>query len=339
MQCSNNFKQLGLAFHTYHDAGKAFPAQRCGPSDEISWGMHGFYIALLPYFEQGALYSEITSRTHPACPAAAGKCGTASHCWPNCLGNETPFNTVLNTLGCPSDGSSRSLSPIRQAGGTNYMGSIGDSPWAQGESEVNNRGFFGGGCGYQGVTTSGPNAVFRNMSSMSDGTSNTIMMSEAVMADAAASQKIKGGIAVVTGNTPGVCSSTPRQDGSSSSFKANGWSAALRGSAWCDGRNFSTGFQTILPPNAPSCNNGDLHSGWERGYYTASSNHTGGVNGGLGDGSVQFISDTISSDSGYDTPHKAMEWPGDTVKPSGASPWGVWGAYGSVNGGESKAAL
>jgi prepilin-type processing-associated H-X9-DG protein len=60
---------------------------------------------------------------------------------------------------------------------------------------------------------------------------------------------------------------------------------------------------------------------------SASSQHTGGVNAALADGSVQFISETI--DCGTLT---------STTVPvrGGISPFGVWGAYGSINGGESK---
>ena len=330
MQCTNHLKQLGLAFHTYHDACNSFPAQRCGVSDDVSWGMHSFYIALLPYFEQSALYSTITAVTPPA--SSNGTHSNPAETWPNSLGNPAPYQTIISILCCPSDGTSGSLSPVRQAAGTNYMGSMGDVPWAQGESAVYNRGFFGGGCGYVGM---GPNATFRKMATMADGTSNTITMSEAVMADTAGSTKFKGGFAVVTGNTPGDCASIPREAGSSSSFVGEAWGAGLRGTAWCDGRNFSTGFQTVLPPNSPSCNNGDLHSGWEYGYYAATSNHTGGVNALYGDGSVHFVSSTISADTADDV--NASTWNGDT-KPTGISPFGVWGALGSVNGGESSAA-
>jgi len=327
MSCTNNLKQWGLAFHTYHDANKSFPAQRCGPSDNISWGMHGFFIVLLPYIEQNALFSTITAISPPA--NLNGECGDPALTWPNCLSNPAPFQALVPAFMCPSDGTSRSLSPSRQAGGTNYVGSIGDSPWAQGESEVNSRGFFGGGCGYIGA---GPNAVFRTIA-LPDGTSNTIMMSEAVMATAAGSRSFKGGIAEITGITPGDCLTIPREPGSSSTFHSSvtPWSAATRGGAWADGRNFATGFSTVLPPNSPSCNDGNVHSGWERLYYSATSHHTGGVNSAMADGSVQFISSTISAD----TNGEAATWPGNTVLPSGRSPFGIWGALGSINGGES----
>jgi len=67
-----------------------------------------------------------------------------------------------------------------------------------------------------------------------------------------------------------------------------------------------------------------------------SSNHTGGVNASIGDGSVHFISDTIScgrldlklgEDQGYTG--------GQTRYFTGPSTYGVWGALGSREGGES----
>src|SRR5688500_12736943 len=45
--CFNNLKQLGLAFHTYHDANSRFPP---GCSDRGNYVCH-----LLPYLEQGTL--------------------------------------------------------------------------------------------------------------------------------------------------------------------------------------------------------------------------------------------------------------------------------------------
>jgi prepilin-type N-terminal cleavage/methylation domain-containing protein/prepilin-type processing-associated H-X9-DG protein len=49
-QCANNLKQIGLAFHNYHDNHKAFPPDRiamCWPT----WA-----VLILPYIEQGSLY-------------------------------------------------------------------------------------------------------------------------------------------------------------------------------------------------------------------------------------------------------------------------------------------
>ena len=53
--------------------------------------------------------------------------------------------------------------------------------------------------------------------------------------------------------------------------------------------------------------------------------HPGGVNGVMADGSVRFISETI------ETGTLTSPAPG-----SGQSPYGVWGAMGSKDGGEAK---
>ena len=94
-----------------------------------------------------------------------------------------------------------------------------------------------------------------------------------------------------------------------------------RGDRYCDGAVVYTGFNTVLPPNGPSCMEGDHNSG--DGIITAGSYHSGGVQVGLGDGSVRFVSETI--DAG-DQNAAAVT--------SGQSPYGVWGALGSRYGGE-----
>ncbi|MCF0234653.1 MAG: DUF1559 domain-containing protein, partial [Thermoguttaceae bacterium] len=99
-----------------------------------------------------------------------------------------------------------------------------------------------------------------------------------------------------------------------------------RGAVVFDGRVTMGGFTTVFPPNSHSCaRNGWLTNG---GVFSVTSNHSGGVNGVMFDGSVRFISETIDAGSTTVT----SPWP-----KSGKSDYGVWGAMGSVNGGETIA--
>src|SRR5437660_12509984 len=62
-QCANNLKQLGLAFHAYHETMGQLPHSRCGAegsfggqgNDSKSWAWTAF---LLPYLEQDNLYRQ-----------------------------------------------------------------------------------------------------------------------------------------------------------------------------------------------------------------------------------------------------------------------------------------
>jgi len=59
-----------------------------------------------------------------------------------------------------------------------------------------------------------------------------------------------------------------------------------------------------------------------------SSNHTGGVNVAFVDGSVHFVSEVVDAGLVYVDTH-------DLWKLSGPSSFGVWGALGSIDGGET----
>jgi len=83
-KCTNNLKQLGLALHNHNDSVGRVPPGGCdGPwtisccdaESRLGWNW-SYYI--LPYIEQGALYSNTTDSTHYATPVATFFCRVGS---------------------------------------------------------------------------------------------------------------------------------------------------------------------------------------------------------------------------------------------------------------------
>jgi prepilin-type processing-associated H-X9-DG protein len=164
--------------------------------------------------------------------------------------------------------------------------------------------------------------------SISDGTSNTILVSESCVPSGIGTKTIKGGIAVVSGIdlgswiwSPSVCMAI--RNGQEFSGTAHDFWRAGR---YLDGMVLYSGFNTIMPPNSPSCVKTTSEAA--SGFYAANSNHPGGVNAGRVDGSVSFVSDTIDTNGLPDSVQ------GKNL--NGPSPYGVWGALGTPDGGEAK---
>ncbi|MCL2349180.1 MAG: DUF1559 domain-containing protein [Planctomycetaceae bacterium] len=334
MECSNKIKQFSLALHTYHDAYKSFPGgNSCvvyngSPNADGSgtvlrrWTGYTVFFALLPFIEQSALYERGTKSYRAGLDPD---------------GNEVWGDRVVPLL-CPSDSNAR-----RSAGRSSYVFSLGD--WIDKNNDagvLNNRGPFTRGvvnntnnnplaANAPGITLS-----FKSMGSLSDGTSNTIVFSERVTSSNR--PRIKGAYVLSlagwnnnnsAGHTlaPKLCADVPRDPKRQAEYDTTKVSVQRNdhfGTRWADGRGPSS-FSTILRPNSPSCSGGGLDYD-ARMMVAASSDHTGGVNVGLGDGSVQFVSETINAGTLTDT---------TTPVNSGKSPFGVWGAMGSINGGES----
>jgi prepilin-type N-terminal cleavage/methylation domain-containing protein/prepilin-type processing-associated H-X9-DG protein len=97
-QCANNFKQLALALHSYHDVFLVFPMgdpyywfpPDTGPNDR-----HSLFIAILPQLEQQPLFDAINFWVSID-PLAVG-------IQPDDSANSTVEQTRLSVLGCPSD--------------------------------------------------------------------------------------------------------------------------------------------------------------------------------------------------------------------------------------------
>jgi prepilin-type processing-associated H-X9-DG protein len=64
MQCSNNFKQVGLALHNYHTTVGCFPPGMFRPEGQGKYANVPYYFGwgayLLPYMEQQSLYDQYT---------------------------------------------------------------------------------------------------------------------------------------------------------------------------------------------------------------------------------------------------------------------------------------
>jgi type II secretory pathway pseudopilin PulG len=317
MQCSNNMKQSVLALHNYQDAYKAFPASRSwfGTGTDAYWGPTA---KILPYMEQGALYNDLQ---------VIPQSGTNRfETW----AKNDVYKIKIATLLCPSDNNSKN--PYEGYGASNVVYSFGDGMWDHNGvgNTISSRMIFSP-------------AVWKDLAGCVDGTSNTVAVSETVVANVQSSRDIRGGVAQVAsadngsnGGPMGKCGLgalvDPNNRRSLKSAQAlvthskigNESSSNLRGGRFQDGRGIYQGFHTVLPPNFPSCSHAvGAEDSW--GLYSANSNHTGGVNVGVFDGSVHFISDTIDCNGAS---------AGQVT--SGQSPYGVWGALGSPNGGESK---
>ena len=302
MQCTNNLKQLGVGLHNYHDVNRYFPPQRSG-CDDTNWGpMVSFHFALLPFCEQQSAYDVVmnwSTKNGGKIPSVLLSDANLYYLW----------QVHASYLTCPSDPHATDISYSRYGTRTNYFGSVGDAILNIARAEnnstptskvINSRGFFGGGNG-KFIGNYDYNIVCRDFSDLLDGSSNTIALSEGVTAYEPYEKKIKGGsfggmtgLGTSTSTTPSSCASK-RSTIDTTIYNGN-VSSVGRGYQFQDGRTLVTGFQTILPPNSPSCaetSTGDF----ENGYYSASSMHSGGVNTLRADGSVVFVSETINCGS------------------------------------------
>ena len=307
--CVNNLKQIGLALHQYHDTHKCFPFLRGGTSGPCDLTSNCEYLSgwimLLPMFEQTALYAKFTS-TQTFGGVDYPPWGPAP--FEPYHNGYLPFNLEVNLLQCASD--RQSLRASGQPGQTNYHFCIGDSLVGN-DSQRFPRGIFG----FYTAT---------RMADITDGTSNTIAVSEACKGGDATLIRGAAAFNVLGAETnPSICLAL-RGDGGR--YRPQVQSRPWVGIYWHAGVPLMNGFTTVLPPNSPSCMFGSSWMG--AGIVSASSNHPGGVNTLYADGSVTFTSETINSGQ-----------VGSPESSGGPSPYGTWGALGSKSGGEAAGGL
>jgi Tfp pilus assembly protein PilE len=323
MQCTNHLKQIVLGLHNYHDTQNVFPAERArlDPVKSAAENYWSWLYNTLPFMEQQSRYEFILSNT------------PGSNTW---LADVT-LEGQIPTLICPTDGAGRSMKYTV----TNYMASQADFLWDQyGAAGTGTCDYSGGKNQMRSVFVTNE---WRDMAYITDGTSNTLALSEAVICADRSARTVKGGLIPVVkspdnasgGGPVGKCGTVAlTQPGDSKTYKSTLTFISeakptevhyhQRGGRFHDGRTIYSCFTTVLPPNAPSCSNA-VNAEGTFGIYPPSSNHSGGVNASSFDGSVRFITETIDFNSGT-----------AGIVTSGPSPYGVWGALGSPQGGESS---
>ncbi|MDR1384257.1 MAG: DUF1559 domain-containing protein [Planctomycetaceae bacterium] len=289
MQCSNNMRQWLLAAHNYHSAFNRFPGLG---TDGV--GTYSVQAHLLPYMEQTNL-STLIDFTKPLLTGGKGSYYIDASL-------EEVIQCNASAFRCPSDdtdelykiGQIGSLTgPDAYARGGNYVFSTGSGVYPNYDVRYPTDGLF-----YYSSN--------RGLQSITDGTSNTMILSETKLGDNSVTTtsdaptmrrvaNIFPGVTITP--TSGTQGSNPplseSGDGSFANLKA--WTDACtswkgdRAGAWIWGAPLYTSFNAYYPPNH---NIPDIHF-HGMGLYGARSGHPGGVNAGRADGSVSFVSNTI----------------------------------------------
>ncbi len=318
IQCTNNLKQLGLAFMNYESGNGSFPMNSVlipMPGGAAgSWLYQSSWCAFARagnFIEQANFYNAINfSFTYDD------------------FSNTTVSMTPLPFLFCPSDpgshindgslgGTFAATTSYGTCDGDWYVWSVN---WGAGNTVgPMNRSMFG------------PNYA-RRISMVTDGLSNTLMASEGYIGHGQM-RSCTGGNSPPSDPTTGTYSFTNVPLPGANSIAAlnsqiNNCGAAtgkikaggpIGHTRWCDGGVYYSGFTTAVTPNAQvstvsratgSSNGGRVVAmDWDwvdenDGGPTfmalaASSYHPGGVNALFGDGSVHFIKNSISAVTWY----------------------------------------
>jgi prepilin-type N-terminal cleavage/methylation domain-containing protein/prepilin-type processing-associated H-X9-DG protein len=304
-QCINNLKQIGLALHNYESANSSFPWTQgtvaayfptiydgrlpwdSPPTNGAEWQNFGSLALMLPYMEQNQVHNAINFNfgNHNY----GGQWGTDDQC------QATAIRTVIKSFICPSDNGSGRNS-YRASNGTNWdwwSRSPGAAPLTRPQP------------GGQSIGT---------IAAVTDGTSNTMAFFERLRGNGDGNSAKPGNVwtggppsqwgiptyvvsnpadtAVLNNNLIPDCVNWAKTNTNGSTLTGI-W--PWGGYYWAGGEYTNSVGNVNLTPNAkiPDCSAwGGVGTGI--GFFSARSNHPGGVNVCFGDGSVRFIKDTVA---------------------------------------------
>jgi prepilin-type N-terminal cleavage/methylation domain-containing protein/prepilin-type processing-associated H-X9-DG protein len=297
-QCVNNLKQLGLGLHNYISsqncmpplAGNMWPRGSGAYPEEGNWPL-GWAAALMPMMEGQALSN--------AANYSFGADQPQNY--------QTVCRARVATFICPSE--SLASGPWQAQSWTNYAANVGGpatlATWSGVIIPMRQTAPHLIGTNYPS------NAGTVSIASLTDGTSNTVAFSERLIGLASGDYTANSAQAkrVVFGPVPGVVPDSNNQAAALAFFQAcrslpgtsttagtanNVW---IAGAVWAGSHGNTLRFNSythVNTPNGLSCMAEGYPPGQAIDAITVSSNHSGGVNACMADGSVRFIKDSIS---------------------------------------------
>lgn len=301
-QCLNNLRQIGLATLNYESAQMQFPScvvssRQFGATGQESGHLMSGFIEILPQMEQGALYDTISN------PLTVD--GVEYPAMPAPWMDEyTAWREAPEAFHCPT-----ATREGKSPGRTDYAFSIGDRARNIAQPKT-----------HRGAFSPGLNTKF---SDITDGSSNTVLFAEIGRLRSSSDDRYAIHAPATILESPAEVTETFEER--PMKFEL---STSSRGQRWADGRAGIALFNTILPTGSDSAAvGGDVH---RDGIYSAGSLHPGTLAAVLCDGSTHSIS--IEIDTGDPTAPTPTE---EDIANGTESPYGVWGALGTCNGGET----
>ncbi len=280
-KCSSNLRQLGIAAQLHHDALGALPYSR----KYDYWDSYTWSELILPYIEQTNVYNGyLTLPTVGFVASYPGPNGPIS----NNPTQRASRQAVISTFLCPSENgpfldeiTSDTYGFIR----ANYRGCTGSGDM-YGNATDSSAGPWGKGVFYvtpgQSYDRTGlVKGLGVVMTSISDGTSNTLLFSEGLCATVSGWGGPIGEI--IYGNMGGALFSTSLTPNSTSPDHVVGPCPQDQGDTIYQSPCLSIGGDVWFTPSAAGA------------YAAARSYHTGGVNAAMADGSVRFFSSNIDT--------------------------------------------
>ncbi|QEL15360.1 DUF1559 domain-containing protein [Limnoglobus roseus] len=310
-KCTNNLKQLGIGLHAYHDVANKFPV---GQSNDDN-GQWGWMALILPYVEQAPLYAALTNTAFNDRMWVPPGGGGGSNAWsqnpptgsPNidnihaasvigrCDANNailtatggTPcVYTVIPTFQCPSDILPTQGNRNGTWGKTNYVGNLGNTANWNGGAGAASYGCGGtAGNRMNGVllhANDNNNTYVTGIAGITDGTSNTFMVGEATSSTNVSPSNIgTGQFPYWAGANAAGCNGTT----------AVGAVLRVADNVSYPNATFPSTTGTYQAPFALFAGNATSTSP----DAAFGSQHTGGANFAMADGSVRFVRNTIAA--------------------------------------------